>query len=145
MQTFLPYESYQKSAKVLDRQRLGKQRVETLQILNALTDPNYGWQNHPAVNMWRSYEFELVVYGIAICKEWISRGYKDTCLEKIAKFADQNPNISIEVPDWLGNEDLHQSHRSNLLRKDPNFYANLFEESLPDNLEYFWPTKVDIS
>jgi len=145
MQTFLPYESYQKSAKVLDRQRLGKQRVETLQILNALTDPNYGWQNHPAVNMWRGYEFELVVYGIAICKEWIFRGYKDTCLEKITKIADKNPSISIEVPDWLGNEELHQSHRSNLLRKDPNFYCNLFEKNLPNNLEYVWPTKVAIS
>jgi Pyrimidine dimer DNA glycosylase len=139
MQTFLPYESYQKSAKILDRQRLGKQRVETLQILNALSNPDYGWQNHPAVNMWRGYEFELVVYGIAICKEWISRGYKDTCLQKISCFADTIPNISIEVPEWIGNEDLHKSHRSNLLRKNPEYYGKLFEQGLVDDLEYVWP------
>lgn len=139
MQTFLPYESYQKSAKILDRQRLGKQRVETLQILNALSNPDYGWQNHPAVNMWRGYEFELVVYGIAICKEWISRGYKDTCLQKISCFADTIQNISIEVPEWIGNEDLHKSHRSNLLRKNPEHYGKLFEQGLVDDLEYFWP------
>ena len=36
MQTFLPYASFEESAKVLDRQRLGKQRVECLQIFNAL-------------------------------------------------------------------------------------------------------------
>lgn len=38
MQTFLPFPSRVKSARVLDDRRLGKQRVECLQILGALTD-----------------------------------------------------------------------------------------------------------
>jgi len=33
MQTFVPYANFSESAKVLDRQRLGKQRVETLQVM----------------------------------------------------------------------------------------------------------------
>lgn len=37
VQTFLPYEDFDKTASVLDRSRLGKQRVETLQLLKALT------------------------------------------------------------------------------------------------------------
>ncbi|HMC68015.1 MAG TPA: pyrimidine dimer DNA glycosylase/endonuclease V, partial [Mycobacteriales bacterium] len=36
MQTFLPYSRFDASAAVLDDLRLGKQRVETLQILRAL-------------------------------------------------------------------------------------------------------------
>ena len=62
--------------------RLGKQRVETLQILQTLT---YGskWRNHPAVKMWDGYIPALVEYGVAICEEWLARGYKDTCLEKV--------------------------------------------------------------
>ena len=36
MQTFLPYKSFNKSFKVLDYRRLGKQRVEAMQILNVL-------------------------------------------------------------------------------------------------------------
>ena len=36
MQTFLPYPSFEQSARVLDNRRLGKQRVECLQILQAL-------------------------------------------------------------------------------------------------------------
>ena len=36
MQTFLPYESFRKSAEVLDWRRLGKQRVEGMQIINAI-------------------------------------------------------------------------------------------------------------
>ena len=36
MQTFLVDRNMEKNAKILDRQRLGKQRVECLQILNCL-------------------------------------------------------------------------------------------------------------
>ena len=42
MQTFLPYADYTRTAKCLDRQRLGKQRVECKQILNALENGG-GW------------------------------------------------------------------------------------------------------
>ena len=53
MQTFLPVADFAESARLLDSPRLGKQRVETLQILRALELPDYGWANHPAVLMWR--------------------------------------------------------------------------------------------
>jgi len=43
MQTFLPFPDFQQSAAVLDRARLGKQRVEALQTLRALVIPEYGW------------------------------------------------------------------------------------------------------
>jgi len=36
MQTFLPFPDFKKSASCLDYKRLGKQRVEGLQILNAI-------------------------------------------------------------------------------------------------------------
>lgn len=139
MQTFLPYEDFVESAKVLDRQRLGKQRVETLQIMKALHTPSYGWQNHPAVKMWRGYEWYLMKYQEAICNEWTSRGYKDTCLEKTRDLM-AGQVINTKRPDWLGNDELHRSHRSNLLRKLPEHYGILFE-NLSDNLPYVWPTE----
>lgn len=42
MQTFLPYEDYEESAKSLDYRRLGKQRVETYQLLKVLADQAVG-------------------------------------------------------------------------------------------------------
>lgn len=44
MQTFLPYPNFAASARVLDNRRLGKQRVECVQILKAI-QPGYatGW------------------------------------------------------------------------------------------------------
>lgn len=136
MQTFLPYSDFVESAKVLDRQRLGKQRVETYQILRTLTGVSSGWQNHPAVKMWRGYDQALADYGATICMEWIGRGYKDSLLDK---FIDHmSGNDFYKLPDWLGDDDLHLSHRSNLLRKLPDHYRQYFAND-PDDLPYVWP------
>ncbi len=63
MQTFLPYPDFEASARVLDDRRLGKQRVEALQVLRALTRAQYGWKHHPAVRMWAGHEEALAAYG----------------------------------------------------------------------------------
>jgi len=137
MQTFIPFSDTLRSAACLDRQRLGKQRVECLQILNALTGDS-GWKHHPAVSMWRNREGALAGYGIVICDEWIARGYKDTCRVKIMSLAKSFPITSFQTPDWWGTPELHLSHRSNLLRKLPNHYNQYFPND-PDNLPYVWP------
>ena len=129
MQTFLPYSDFERSAKTLDYKRLGKQRVEAYQILQALSDPNYGWQNHPAVKMWRGYEEALVAYYAAICREWISRGYKHTMPVLI-------PQSDYIIPEWLGDVQFHYSHRSRLYQKNSEFYAQW--ETI-DLVDYVWP------
>ena len=134
MQTFLPYSDFSKSAQCLDNRRLGKQRVECLQILKSLTNADYGWKSHPSVKMWKNHEGALADYGNKICLEWISRGYKDTCLEKIS-----NMGIPFDsYPDWIGNESFHASHRSNLLRKDNQHYSRFGWKESAD-LPYIWP------
>jgi len=139
MQTFLPYESFTESAKVLDMKRLGKQRVETMQIMNAILTPGHGWKNHPAVKMWRPYLPVLWDYQQAICNEWTSRGYKDTCLEKSRALIAGQENIeSNGIPKWLGNRDFHLSHQSNLVRKLPEYYGPLFPD-ISGDLPYIWP------
>ena len=135
MQTFLPYPDFAASAAVLDQRRLGKQRVETLQILRALTRETYGWKHHPAVKMWCGYEPALVAYGLAMCDEWTSRGGADTCAVQISA---EGPRPSVEdLPPWIGDAEFHRAHRSALLRKDPDHYATHFDE--PDDLPYVWP------
>lgn len=117
MQTFLPSTSFEQSAKWLDAARLGKQRVEVLQILKALTNPSYGWQNHPAVNMWRGYEHTLICYGLAICNEWTAMGYKDTCATRILNMGCTAWPCDVAFhPNWL-TEEFASNHRSILLGK----------------------------
>ncbi|MFC9250524.1 MSMEG_6728 family protein [Amycolatopsis thailandensis] len=83
MQTFLPCLGFRASASVLDQRRLGKQRVETIQVLRALTVPDYGWRHHPAAAMWAGYEEALVRYGFDICEAWCETGRQDTCHETL--------------------------------------------------------------
>jgi len=142
MQTFLPFPDFQQSAAALDPARLGKQRVEALQMLRALVIPEYGWQSHPAVRMWMGHVPALTMYGLAMVDEWTARGGEDTTREKITEFAPQaaHPDYAakIPMPYWLGNPDFHLSHRSRLLAKDERFYASVFPGTDPD-LEYVWP------
>lgn len=139
MQTFLPYPSFARSAAALDPVRLGKQRVETLQLLRALTIPDYGWQRHPATRMWMGYIPALVHYGAAMAEEWIRRGGSDTTLPQILEFAPGREHSGpVPLPPWLGDPVFHRAHQSNLLRKDPQFYGPLFPD-VPDDLPYLWP------
>lgn len=130
--TFLPYPDFVESAKALDYRRLGKQRVEAWQILQALRGQTKGWVNHPATKMWRGYERALCDYGIAICKEWIARGYKDSMLERFVAVHSELPNTGLPI--WLGSNSFHASHQSNLNRKDNTYYNFNVESDLP----YLW-------
>jgi hypothetical protein len=84
MQTFTPYSDFEESLRTLDLKRLGKQRVEVIQIVRALTVPGYAWSSHPAVLMWKGYEEALGRYGLIAYKVWTERGFGDSCAATIA-------------------------------------------------------------
>lgn len=42
------------------------------------------------------------------------------------------------APPWLGDAELHRSHQSALVRKDPTYYRQFFPD-VPDDLPYVWP------
>ena len=140
MQTFLPYPDLRASCVVLDDRRLGKQRVETFQILRALTWPEYAWKNHPAVRMWRGFLPALVEYGVENCREWTRRGYADSVAEQLVAWTGGEVPSGAPMPPWFGLEPLHLSHRSALLRKDPDWYGPRFP-GVPDDLPYVWPVR----
>ncbi len=144
---------------MLDDRRLGKQRVETLQIMQVLLGLRWdtaagvietyeprGWRTHPAVLMWQGSESALGRYQELICQEWTGRGFGDTCAVKTAgllraagRWQDGDASGRHEMaPSWLGDQDLHRSHQSNLVRKDPDHYRRLFPD-VPDDLPYVWP------
>ena len=135
MQTFLPYEDFKKTAECLDFKRLGKQRVEAFQIHNIVSGKRTtgGWLKHPAVLMWQHNPDALANYCNTMIYEWISRGYNNTM-----KYLEHDEVFSL--PLWLGVEEVHSSHRSNLLRKDSKYYSQ-FDWFEDDSQEYFWPVK----
>jgi hypothetical protein len=148
MQTFLPLPSFRRSARCLDNKRLGKQRVECKQIALCLglsiglhEPKTSGWRNHPAVLMWAGHEAALLVYGIVMCREWKSRGFRDNLTDEfVAAYERVRPTIRVNrYPSWFRQRRFHASHRSNLLRKDFKHYSQFGWEE-PIDLPYFWPT-----
>jgi hypothetical protein len=152
VQTFLPFADFERSARALDLRRLGKQRVETIQIIRALTWPGYGWANHPAVLMWKGFEEALGRYGLTCCDVWTEAGFGDTCALTITTDlraagvdrlrSQQELATAGELPPWLGQEPLHRSHQSSLLRKDEAHYRPLFPDA-PVDLPYVWPVRSE--
>ena len=152
MQTFLPYADFDRSAAALDSRRLGKQRVETLQVMQVLLGLRWdndratiqayepkGWRTHPVVLMWRGYEAALGDYQRAVCTAWRGLGFRDTCETKTTGLlAESGRPLAVVLPPWLGDPALHASHRSNLVRKDPDVYGPLFP-GVDADLPYLWP------
>jgi len=151
MQTFLPFNDFRTSLSCLDYKRLGKQRVEAFQLLVvnndewALSERKWridqglmkdrplksGWINHPAAVMWRGYNEALRLYFNTSVSEWLRRGYSNTMRT--------GPLLStIEMPSWLGRPEFHASHRSNLLRKNMQYYSQFCWKENTD-LPYVWP------
>ena len=133
MQTFMPYPEFKKSAKCLDFRRLGKQRVEAMQVHRIVSGKRTegGWINHPAVRMWWGYQDALAAYHNAMLYEWIYRGYINN-MPKIPHAVDY------VMPVFIGNKKFHDSHKSNLLLKIPEHYGRHFK-NISDDLPYIWP------
>lgn len=140
MQTFLPYPDFRRSLDCLDNKRLGKQRVEAMQLVNAiekhtlLPAAKTAWFYHPACQQWVGYLNALKLYHDISIRVWTDRGFKNT-------MSLYGANYDTTFPAWLGNPDFHASHRSNLLRKDPIHYGQ-FGWTEPHDLPYVWPSKL---
>lgn len=139
MQTFMPLPDLRKSLISLDSVRLANQKRETITILRTLERvkrgirDGTGWYYHPATQMWEGFENAL-------------RLYLNLNLEVAADRGITNNVGPIEILDevvmpwWFGEEEFHRSHRSNLLRKLPEWYGQ-FGWTEPKDLPYVWPVR----
>ena len=150
MQTFITDHNLAISARNLDNKRLGKQRVEALQILDCLIRKPNRWLNHPATQMWKGNEgYLLLVYIQKIFYEWSDiRKFKNhKCLHWSFELFDymmkvnHQFSVSCNKPDWVTDKFI-EAHRSNLIRKNPDHYKPLFPVT-KEGLDYIWPGKLE--
>jgi hypothetical protein len=158
MQTFLPYPSKRESLDALDNKRLNKQILECYQILNILTgnSKSNAWRNHPAVLMWEGAEAELYRYAMTAVVLADMRGIKtDKNKENLEKLSRSRASLNWgdDTPLWAINpttiKRVNSTHKANLYRKDPIFYAE-FASSVTDKNNrpccdrclYYWPTHI---
>lgn len=132
MQVFAPYPCFDSTARVLDRKRLGKQRVESKQIILGQ------FPHHPATIAWQDHRGALARYTLCIIREWKRRGYVDNLEPFFLQYADDSP-----PPPWWGDENFHASHRAALLWKalmgdDFEWYEQWGWTEEP-KIDYVWP------
>ena len=158
MQTFLPHPSKRESLDALDNKRLNKQILECYQILKVLSkqSPSNAWRNHPAVLMWEGAENELWRYAMTAVKLADMRGIKTennlANLKALAKtsvlsWGDNDP-AWVKSPIVI--KRVNATHKANLYRKDPIFYAEFassvndpYNKPCCDKCQYYWPTHKD--
>lgn len=111
-----------------------------------------GYIHHPATKMWQGHELALTAYGLTICNEWMTRGYNDNQHEIMLDYWPFHKpqdlmltalqlKIRKQLPWWLGWREFHESHRSNLLRKDDIHYIDFeMKHGTPFDLPYVWPS-----
>jgi len=157
MQTFLPFSDYEYTAQVLDNKRLNKQILEGYQILKVLSGASESgaWRNHPAVLMWKGSETHLMDYIDHMVYEANFRGIKTD--KNVANINDLKQRFSqdwgSDTPFWMENDEqlkrITITHRANLYRKDPFFYAQFKPDTLSqynkpccDRCLYYWATHI---
>ena len=135
MRTFLPLSNIRASAGILDDDTLEKQHVEARQVLDVLLGINSDkkLRRNPVVLMWKGYEDALKLYHDECLREWARRGY-----ETDAKPFFKTSTPKVKLPWWMGMGVIHASHRSNLIKLYPEYYAQ-FNWREPKNLKYVYP------
>jgi len=134
MQTFMPLPNFYDSAHCLDYRRLGKQRVEAMQLINIIEGKtkSKAWQNHPAVGLWRDSLLALKFYCNVMIEHWIQRGYNNTMKPYYIPLS-----ADVIYPKWFGREDFHSRHRAALLAKNPEWYGKFGWKEEP-KIDYLW-------
>ena len=90
--------------------------------------------------MWRGHELALTIYSAHMCLEWRRRGFHDNLLPEFLDVAKQlrDAGQAARYPGWISDWSIMVSHRSNLLRKEPDWYSQWGWLVKPD-LPYVWP------
>lgn len=163
MQTFLPYVDFNKTMDCLDKRRCWKQVLEARQILATLgvkltkasggpVKPSH--VNHPIHKMWEGYEEVLMHYhdvALMFSKIKWSVNTNIKSLTYISVHSKDSDNLAMwkplyqhSMPWFMGYKPFHDAHKSNLLRKNPEWYSQ-FNWNVPNDLPYIWRQDEAIS
>lgn len=139
------------------------QIINIIEKIEENPDQKLAWKNHPARFMWDKHLDALKCYYNLSVLIWLSRGYNNSMklmdlklpllsvsfpLVSEVKLSLSEISVCVEMvagaeklisrPAFIGDEEFHRSHQSNLVRKQPEFYGPLFP-GVPDDLPYIWP------
>lgn len=137
--TLMPSIGFHKSLVLIDDARLSKQRQDVLRILRGIMGEEPWHISHAG---WEGYEYTLGVFGMSACSVWQNqRGHRDSIAFQLHEILEGVPHDLVQPP-WIGDLNFHRSHRSYLVRRMPEFYAEKFPNN-PEGMPLLWPQNCD--
>jgi hypothetical protein len=107
-----------------------------------------GYIYHPAVLLWFNYLSALKHYTMVHIEECKARGMQNSITLGYEYFNKDAPicevSSSVNYPPWTKDGDFLIRHRSNLIRKDKEYYAPIFP-TVANDMQYFWPYANKVS
>ena len=127
---WLPFPDFKSSVNCLRYDDL----VEQVQSIKSVLEHKI--VRHPASLMWRGYHYQLCSFGM-YCADAIRKTNED--FDWFVRWRDKLPPTRDEgFPPWFDENKVHASHRSNLLRKCPEYYLQFGWSEKPSS-NYYWP------
>lgn len=153
METYLPYENFKHCSDIIaspERFEAVYAGIRYLDVIHQLDLPDvHAWARHPGVEMWRGHEVALWQY---IDTMFTGFGPPETWNETIKSLrhaADQHlswatsGDFSMDMPKWMGMEQLHLAHQALLVRTQPRTYASRFPD-VDASLPMVWPVIKEV-
>lgn len=144
MITYMTRMSIGATAQDLDTIMLGQQREQALLLLDVMTGVKEAEQ-HPMMWGWEGYEYFLGIYGMMLSMEWhMNRGFADKMFWDFERACKElkEPGANLMPPPWFKDTAILRSHRSELYRRNPDHYGDLWSV-LDDDWPMLWPVIDD--
>ncbi len=134
MLTLLPHRDYEVTAAELLDSDLENAILHTKMLLECLhqTDDDQvrAWNAHPAADMWRGYEVQLALYGLALCGQKLRREplWDSNLPDRIQwhfETATMPDDFKMEKPPWMLDDfkirEVERTHRSHLIKRNRDY------------------------
>lgn len=150
LMVWLPYPNLRLSVHCLSAFHLGKQFADSVTILRVLAGHNGGGHGKfvTTTSAWGHNPESLLVYSSFAHTELYKRGWtrdhpnpRTPEGKKHFKLPGEWYTDEYQVPDWVGVERIHASHRSYLITKDREWYSQ-FAWTEYESRVIVWPKKL---
>lgn len=139
MMIWLPFENFEECARSMDSRTLTIQRFDAWRLLHMLQHGvPAGMGQNATLRMWRDYPTWVAAYGMAICLEWEKTSDRPSELTQLFRDYLDVIDVTEDYPRWLGDSMLHMSHRSNMIKLDPDRYMKLWPGVI-EGMPLMWP------
>lgn len=150
MQVLLPFPNLRLSAHVLHGDDLARQQAHSTEILMRLAGRGRsgGRRWFAPITLWAGCEPALLRYAEAV---WLERMDRSMPVDDPSPASPDGVSVyglaedwltdSVVMPDWLGIEQLHASHRAVLLARRPRWYQQFQWSERPGRVAW-WPAQL---